>query len=205
MPATGTPTAAPPHWRKRSAGRRNPAICWIGPSRSFTRAANAVTMMAALTVAAEVGSRTRLVWSSPPPPDAAQHKGGKQVKAEVTKRVITTATRVASNGDGDGDGGKSDGDGDKGAGRATTRAMAAAMTVAAMRVASNEEGEGGKVMDTVTRLADEQWQRLQRGQWRWQQDWWVRMQAMARVARAMAMAQRGQLRGGGQWLDQFKK
>jgi hypothetical protein len=57
---------------------------------------------------------------------------------------------------------------DKGAGRATTRAMAAAMTVEAMRVASNKEGEGGKAMEMVTRLAGEKrgWQ--QRGQWRWQ-------------------------------------
>ncbi len=45
---------------------------------------------------------------------------------------------------------------DKGAGRATTRAMAAATTVAAMRVASNEEGKGDKTMETVTRLAGEQ-------------------------------------------------
>jgi hypothetical protein len=46
------------------------------------------------------------------------------VKAEATKRAITTATRVASNDDGTGDGGKSNGNGDEGAGRATTRAMA---------------------------------------------------------------------------------
>jgi hypothetical protein len=52
------------------------------------------------------------------------------VKAEAMKRVIATATRVASVGNGDGDGDKSDGDGDEGAGQATTRAMAAAMTVA---------------------------------------------------------------------------
>ncbi len=38
----------------------------------------------------------------------------------------------------------------------TTRAMAAATTVAAMRVASNKEGEGGKAMETMTRLAGEQ-------------------------------------------------
>ncbi len=37
----------------------------------------------------------------------------------------------------------------QGAGRATTRAMTAAMTVAAMRVVSNEEDEGGKAMETV--------------------------------------------------------
>ncbi len=41
----------------------------------------------------------------------------------------------------------------EGAGRATTRAMAAATTVATMRVASGEEGEGSKAMETVTRLA----------------------------------------------------
>jgi hypothetical protein len=81
------------------------------------------------------------------------------VKAEAMKRVITTATRVASDDDGDGDGGKSNGNGNEDAGQATTRAMAAAMTVAAMRVASDEEGEGGKVMETVTRLVGEQWQR----------------------------------------------
>jgi hypothetical protein len=45
------------------------------------------------------------------------------------KRTIATATRVASNDDGNGDGGKSNGDGKESAGRVTTRAMAAAMTV----------------------------------------------------------------------------
>jgi hypothetical protein len=114
----------------------------------------------------------------------AGDEGGGRVKAEATKRAITTATRVASNDDGAGDGGKRDGDGNKGAGRATTRAMAAATTVVAMRVASNEEDEGagqatmramavattvaamrvasnkegecGKAMEIVTRLAGEQ-------------------------------------------------
>ncbi len=57
-----------------------------------------------------------------------------------------------------GDGGKSDGNGNEGAGRATTRAMAVMRTVAAMRVKSDKEGEGGKAMETVTRLAGEQWQ-----------------------------------------------
>ncbi len=117
------------------------------------------------------------------------------MKAEATKRAITTATRVASDDDGAGDSGKSNGDGDKGAGRVTTRAMAAAMTVAAMRVASNEEdegagqgttramaaattvaamrvasdkkGEGGKAMETMTRLVGKQRQQRRRGQWRW--------------------------------------
>ncbi len=106
-----------------------------------------------------------------------------------------TVMRVASDDDGTGDGGKSDGDGDKGAGqatmrvmatartvaamrvasneedegvgRATTRVMAAVTTVAAMRVASDKEGEGGKAMETVTRLAGEQRRQQQRGQWRW--------------------------------------
>ncbi len=64
------------------------------------------------------------------------------MKAEATKRAITTATRVASDDNGAGDGGKSDGDRDKDAGRATMKAMAAATTVAAMRVASNEEDKG---------------------------------------------------------------
>jgi hypothetical protein len=118
------------------------------------------------------------------------------VKTEAMKRVITMATRVASNDDGAGNGGKSNGDGEEGAGQATTRAMAAATTVVAMRVASNEEdkgarqattrvmaavttvaamrvasnkkGEGGKAMETVTRLAGKQRRRQQRGQWRWQ-------------------------------------
>ncbi len=79
------------------------------------------------------------------------------MKAEATKRAITMAMRVASDDNGAGNGGKSDGDGDEGVGRATTRAMAAEMTVAAMRVASNKEGEGGKAMEMVTRLAGEQW------------------------------------------------
>jgi hypothetical protein len=114
------------------------------------------------------------------------------VKAKAMKRAVTMATRVVSNDDGAGDGGKSNGNGEEGAGRVTTRAMAAATTVAAMRVASNEEdegvgwltmrvmavattvaamrvasdkeGEGGKAMETVTKLAGEQWQLWQRGQ-----------------------------------------
>ena len=82
------------------------------------------------------------------------------MKAEAMKRAIAMATRVASNDDGDGNDGKSDGNGDKGAGRVTTRAMAAATTVVVIRVASDEEGEGGKAMEMVTRLAGEQqrWQ-----------------------------------------------
>jgi hypothetical protein len=71
MPATQTPTAVPPRWRKLSAGHWNPAHCWTGPSRLVTWAAKVATMMAARAVAAEVGSRTGSVWSSPPPPEAA--------------------------------------------------------------------------------------------------------------------------------------
>jgi hypothetical protein len=70
-PATRTPTAAPPRWRKLSAGHWNPAHCWTSPSRPVAQAAKAVTMMAAPTVVAEVGLRTGSVWSSPPPPEAA--------------------------------------------------------------------------------------------------------------------------------------
>ncbi len=126
------------------------------------------------------------------------------MKALATKRAITTATRVTSNEDGAGKGGKSNGNRNKGVGRATTRvmveaatvaamkvasnkedkdagqattrAMAAVTTVAAMRVASNKEGEGGKAMEMVTsRLSGKQRQWQQRGQWRWQRGWQVRM------------------------------
>ncbi len=38
------------------------------------------------------------------------------MKAEATKRAITTAMRVASDDDGNGDNGKSNGNGNKGAG-----------------------------------------------------------------------------------------
>jgi hypothetical protein len=58
----------------------------------------------------------------------AGNKGGRQVKAETTKMVITMATRVVSNDNGTGNGGKSNGNGNEGAGRATTRAMAVATT-----------------------------------------------------------------------------
>ncbi len=78
------------------------------------------------------------------------------MKAEVTKRAIATVMRVSSNDDDDGDGGKSNGDSNEGTGGATTRAMVAVTTVAAMRVVSNKEGEGGKAMETVTRLAGKQ-------------------------------------------------
>ncbi len=46
---------------------------------------------------------------------------------------------------------------DKGVARATMRAMAVETTAAAMRVASNKEGEGGKAMKMMTRLAVKQW------------------------------------------------
>jgi hypothetical protein len=39
------------------------------------------------------------------------------------------------------------------------RAMAAVTTVVEMRVASDKEGEGGKAMEMVTRLAGEHWGR----------------------------------------------
>jgi hypothetical protein len=81
--------------------------------------------MAALAVVAKVGSCTGLVWSSPLHP--RRHKGdegGGQVKAELAKRAIAMATRVASDDDGNDDGGKSDGNGNEGAGQAATRAMA---------------------------------------------------------------------------------
>jgi hypothetical protein len=132
-----------------------------------------------------------LDWYGPPLPHPRQSdgdKGGGQVKAEAMKRAIMTATRVVSNDDGDGNSGKSNGDGDKGVGWAKTRAMAVATNVVAKRVASNKEGEGGKAMEMVTRLAGKQRQRQQRGQWRWQQGWRARMREMAWAARAMAMA-----------------
>jgi hypothetical protein len=133
----------------------------------------------------------------------AGDKGGGRVKAEATKRAIIMVTRVASNDDGAGDSGKNNGNGDESAGQVTTRAMAAATTVVAMRVSSNEEdkgagwatmrvmavattvvamrvaskkeGEGGKAMEMVTRLAGKQWQRQQKGQWQWQRGWRARM------------------------------
>ncbi len=54
---------------------------------------------------------------------------------------------------------------DEGMGQATTRAMAVAITVVVMRVANNKVGEGGKAMEMVTRLAGKQRQRQRRGQW----------------------------------------
>jgi hypothetical protein len=75
-PATRMPTAAPPRRRKLSARHWNPAHCWTGPSRPVARAAKVAMIMAAPTVTAEVGSHTRLVWSSPPPPEAARQRQG---------------------------------------------------------------------------------------------------------------------------------
>jgi hypothetical protein len=43
------------------------------------RAAKVATMMAAPVLAAEVGSRTGLVWSSPPSPKALQRQQGWRV------------------------------------------------------------------------------------------------------------------------------
>ncbi len=48
------------------------------PLPPVERAAKAVTMMAAPTLAAKVGSRTGLVWFFPPPPEAAQQQQGWQ-------------------------------------------------------------------------------------------------------------------------------
>ncbi len=67
--------------------------------------------------------------------------------------------RLASNDRGNGDGGKCNGDGDEGVRQVTTRAMAA------MRVASDKEGQGSKAIEMVIRLAGKQWQRQQIGQW----------------------------------------
>ncbi len=68
------------------------------------------------------------------------------MKAEAMKREIATEMRVASDGDGNGngDGGKSDGDGDEGAGRATTRVMVAATTVAGDDERNCDGNEGGE-------------------------------------------------------------
>jgi hypothetical protein len=78
----------------------------------------------------------------------------------------------------------------------------------AIRVAGNEEGKGSKAIAmATTRVAGEQQQRGQRGQWQRQQGWqtskgngnkegnsnegwWASKRAMAMVARAMAMAKR---------------
>ncbi len=52
-PATGTPTAAPPRWRKLSARHWNLTRRWTGPFRPVTWAAKTAMMMAALMVAAK--------------------------------------------------------------------------------------------------------------------------------------------------------
>jgi hypothetical protein len=73
-PATQTPIAAPPRQCMPSTGRWKPSHCWTGPYRPVARAAKVAMMMAALALAAEVGLGTRLVWSSPPPLEAAQRR-----------------------------------------------------------------------------------------------------------------------------------
>ncbi len=71
----------------------------------------------------------------------------KRERARVS-RAMATVMRVAGNKEGKG--GKGDGDSNNGGGQVTATAMQRAMA-------------------TVTRVADEQWQRPQRGQWQWQQ------------------------------------
>ncbi len=71
MSAQAMLTAALPHWRKLSAGHWNPVRCWTGPSRPVAWAAKVAKMMAAPAVVTKVGPHTELVWSSPPPPEAA--------------------------------------------------------------------------------------------------------------------------------------
>jgi hypothetical protein len=66
------------------------------------------------------------------------------VKAEVTKRVIAMATRVASSDDGNGNGGKSNGDGKESGGRATMRAMVSATPVAGDDEGNCDGDDGGK-------------------------------------------------------------
>ena len=82
------------------------------------------------------------------------NKGGRQVKAEATKREIVMATRLASNDNGNGDGGKSNGDGNKDGRPATIKAIAAATTVA-----GNNEGNGGGNEQAMKRVrVARQWQ-----------------------------------------------
>jgi hypothetical protein len=64
--------------------------------------------------------------------------------AEVAKRAIAMATRVASNDDGNCNGGKSNGNGNKGGGQATMRAMGAAMTVAGDNEENGDSNKGGE-------------------------------------------------------------
>ncbi len=91
------------------------------------------------------------------------NKGGKEVKAKATKRLMAMATRVASDN-------KGNGNGNEGGGQATaTRAMAVVATVVGEDegngVAGDEEGEGGMARVMVTRMADKRWQWQQRGRW----------------------------------------
>ncbi len=98
----------------------------------------------------------------PPPPPERWHdgdKGGRRVKATMTKRAMAMVTRVASNNE-------SDGNGNEGGKQATTtRAMAAATIVVGKGegVAGDKKSEGGMTMATMKRMAGEQWQ------WQWQQ------------------------------------
>jgi hypothetical protein len=118
-----------------------PARCWTGPFQPVAQAAKAATMMAALAVCSQswIAHQIGMVLPSPPKRQHNRDKGGRGVKAEVTKRAIATATKVASDDKGNGNGGKSVGDSDKGGGQATTRAMAAATAV----VGNNEGNSNG--------------------------------------------------------------
>jgi hypothetical protein len=81
------------------------------------------------------------------PPLKRRHDGNEgsgQVKAKASKSVIAMARRVVSDDDSNGNGGKSNGDGNKGGGRVTTRAMAAATTVAWDNEGNGDGNEGGK-------------------------------------------------------------
>jgi hypothetical protein len=150
----------------------NARTLFDSPSKPVVREAKAATMMVAPVAAATIGSHARLVWSSPPPLEQWRNsnKGGRQVKAEATKRAIATATRVASNDNGNGDGGKSNGNSDEGGGQVTMRGMVVATTVAGDNEDNhngdngNKESEGAKAMAMVTRVASKQWQRQQREQ-----------------------------------------
>ncbi len=86
-------------------------------------------------------------YGPPIPPPKQQRdgdKGGGQVLAKVTKRVMATVTRVASNDDGNDNDGKSNGDGIMGGRQARTRAMAVGTTVAGNNEGNGDGNEGGK-------------------------------------------------------------
>jgi hypothetical protein len=76
-------------------------------------------------------------YGPPLHPPSNGNKGGGGVKAEVTKRAITMATRVVSDDDGNGNIGKSNGGSNEGGRQAITRAIAATMTMV-----GNDEGNG---------------------------------------------------------------